>query len=51
MNIKEGINLNSMIMPFDTFEISWNIMENGGFAFLEQMLIFHNIFKSIQNLA
>ena len=41
-----GINcaliLYSIIAPFDTFEISfiWNIMENGAFALLEQMLHF-----------
>ena len=37
-------------MPFDAlkYHIFENIMENGAFALLEQMLHFHNIFKSIQ---
>ena len=32
------------------YPIFENIMENGAFAPLEQMLNFQNIFKSIQNL-
>ena len=44
--------LYSIITHFDTLKISHieNIMENGAFALLEQMLIFQNIFKSIRNL-
>ena len=47
----------SIVTLFNAFEISYNmiiyhenIMENGAFAPKEQMLLFHNIFKSIQNL-
>ena len=37
------LTLYSILMPFDAFEISFiweNIMENGAFALLEQMLHF-----------
>ena len=34
-------------LKYHVFEI---IMENGAFALVEQMLHFHNIFKSITNL-
>ena len=42
----------SIITPFDAFKKSFieNIMENGAFAFWSKCSIFHNIFKSIQNL-
>ena len=43
-----ALTLYSIITPLKyVFE---NIMENGVFAQLEQMLHFHNIFQSIQNL-
>ena len=49
--------MNIMIDAFEMMylKILWkmeheNIMENGAFALLEQCSIFHNIFKSIQNL-
>ena len=50
------LTLYSIIAPFDTFEtpVSYrlfeNIMENRAFAPLSKCSIFHNIFKSIQNL-
>ena len=44
--------LHSITTPFDAFEIPGfeNIMENGAFAYKEQMLHFPWYFKSIKNL-
>ena len=47
------LTLYPIIMPFDAFEIVYvfeNIMENGAFALWSKCSIFHNIFRSIQNL-